>query len=499
MSSSWNNRRSLKNPKDLVKGIQHLRPRGSYDPLPPPGGFPLPASIRKKFSFAPQLSNLSLISLMPDFASSSLDGIELDDSEAKKVRNETPTSVYVHYSLLSLPDTLDVRLPASTLEPSLPELDGVSSAQSERKIVRGNDDTVSIIDYEGARNEQSIPPTQSLRRVRGRESLQKLTPSSPYGGSYSGSQAFSSITGSTKPSSPRTAFTSLDEDICDLSTQSDTDCAIRRPELDQVQWRLVKRLAHDTRNLFQTFFIIDLQLMNAVRVTSHDILPTGLAPDEFIFYDEDLQEIPYKLLTISDDEQQTQHLVFEGDLVINGGTSTHPSHRFIGQIDLTNFLEKELEDNEDVWLAIAYEEMEKSGVPARRGKYGRRSWADPAPAAPHVEAEQVPDVIKALHRDYFVIGFSSTPNPHFSITLLSPSLSARKEINHPGFLDWKKLEERLSKPQPFTTWVQWQTVQLPDKLYCVPMFGPDLVCWLCFLVDSDLPEIWPRLQGNTPE
>lgn len=500
MSSSWNNRRSLKNSKDLVKGIKHLRPRGSYDPLPPPGGFPLPASIRKKFSFAPQLSNLSQISLMPDFASSSLVGIELDDSEAKKVTNETPTSLYVHYSLLSLPDTLDIRLPAATLQPPLPKADGFSSsAKSERQRPRKDDDIVSITEIWETKNQQSIRPAQSLRRVRGRESLQKLTTSSSYGDSYSGSPAFSSVAGSSKPSSPKTAFTSLDEDFCDLTTQTDTDCAIQRPGLDEVQSRLVKRLAHDTPNLFQTFFIIDLQLMNVVRVTSHDILPTGLAPDEVIFYDEDLQEIPYKLLTISDDEQQTQHLVFEGDLVINGGVSTQPSHRFIGQIDLTNFLEKELEDNEDVWLAIAYEEMEKSGVPARRGKYGRRRWADPAPAAPHVEAEQVPDVMKALHRDYFVIGFSSTPNPHFSITLLSPTLSARKEINHPGFLDWKRLEEHLSKPQPFITWVQWQTVQLSDKLYCIPMFGPDLVCWLCFLVDSDLPEIWPRSQDNAPE
>ncbi|KAI4182709.1 MAG: hypothetical protein LQ346_006513 [Caloplaca aetnensis] len=494
MSSSRNTRRSLKNPKDLVKGIQHLRPRGSYDPLPPPGGFPLPASIRKKFSFAPQLANLSQISLMPDFASSSVAlGIELDESEARRVRNETPTSIYIQYSLLGSADTLNVQQGTAVPEPRLHRVDG---AENERERLREDDHAVGMMGSGEIETRQSIRPSRSLRRVRGRDSLQKMTASSSYDESDSGSPVFSSIGGSTEPSSPRRACTPLDQDFSDLNTQNGFDCTLQRPRLDEVQSRLVERLAHDTRNLFQSYFIIDLQLMNAVRVTSHDIIPTGLAPDEVIFYDEDLQEIPYKLLTVSDGEKQTQHMLFEGDLVINGGASTQPRHRFIGQIDLTNFLAREWEANEDVWLAIAYEEMEKSGVP-RRGKYGRRRWADPAPTVPpHVEAELVPEVLKALHRDYFVIGFSSTPAPHFSITLVSPTLAARKEINHPGFLDWNSLEEQLSGPQPFVTRVQWQSVQLPDKLYCIPMFGPDLVCWLCFLVDGDVPEIWPDSQED---
>ncbi|KAL8897759.1 MAG: hypothetical protein Q9207_007042 [Kuettlingeria erythrocarpa] len=494
MSESRISRRSLKHPKDLVKGIQHLRPRGSYDPLPPPGGFPLPASIRKKFSFAPQLSNLSQISLMPDFASSEVGGgIELDNSEAKRVRNETPISLYVQYSLLGAPDDrLNVQQGTAIPETRLSRVDG---AGDERKGLREDGHAVSTMGSGEFETRQSIRASRSLRRVRGRESLLKMTASSSYDESDSESPVFSSNGGSTEPSSPRTVYAPLDDDFSDLSTQDGIECTVQRPKMDEVQSRLVERLAHDTRNLLQSYFIIDLHLMNAVRVTSHDIMPTGLAPDEVIFYDEDLQEIPYKLLTLSDGEQQTQHMLFEGDLLINGGASTQPRHRFVGQIHLTKFLEKELKANEDVWLAIAYEEMLKSGVP-RRGKYGQRRWADPAPAVPHVEAEQVPEVLKALHRDYFVIGFSSTPAPHFSITLVSPTLSARKEINHPGFLDWKGLEEQLSGPQPFITRVQWQSVQLPDKLYCIPMFGPDLVCWLCFLVDGDLPEIWPELQED---
>lgn len=490
MSSSRNSKRHLKNPNDLIKGVQHLRPRGSYDPLPPPGGYPLPASIRKKFSFAPQIPNLSQISLMPDFTSSSLDlGVRLDHSEVKKISRETPTSLYIHYSLLSLPDTLGVQQPLATPRSSLPRINTATRAQIRSKRPQNRADAVSVVDFGNIQNQQpQIQISQSLRRVLGRESLQTLPISTSHGDLYLGSPSVSSVAESSEPSSPRTFLTSWDKDFSDLTTQIGTDCGSQHPGIDAVECRLVKRLANDTPNLLGTFFIIDLQLPgNPIRVTSQDILPTDLAPDEMLFYDDDVMEIPYKLLTMYEGSQKSQHLPFEGDLVVNDCSKMQPTHRFIGQIDLTNFLEKELEDNEDVWLMIAYEEMDKAGI--RRS--GGRPITDPAVAAPHVEAEQIPQVIKSLHRDYLVIGFSSAPKPHFSITLLSPTLSSRKEINHPGFLDWTTLDEHLSTPQPFITWVNWQTVRLPDKLYCIPMFGPGLVCWLCFLVDNDLPEIWP--------
>ncbi|KAI4117568.1 MAG: hypothetical protein LQ338_007522 [Usnochroma carphineum] len=494
MSSSQNSRKLLKNRNNLVDGVQHLRPRGSYDPLPPPGGYPLPASIRKKFSFAPQLPNLSTISLIPDFASSSLgQGIQLDDSEAKRISKETPTSLYVHYSLLSLSETLDVQQPAS-LNHRLPRPDTTILDQTGTNPPPKDDDTFSISSFRDTETwRPPIRPSRSLRRVQGRASLQTINTSSPLSDSDSESPTLSSLTESTEPSSPRTIVTPSDEDRSNLSTQilDSTDCATPRLELDERESRLVKRLAHDCPNLFRTFFIIDLQIPeNLVRVTSHDILPTGLAPDEVLFYDDDLMEIPYKLMTTFNGEQKVQTLPFEGDLVANGGTSSQPTHRFVGQIDLTNFLEKELEENEDVWLMIAYEEMEKAGIRRRGG----RPMTNPASATPHAEAEQVPRVIQSLHYDYFVIGYFSTMS-HFRITLVSPTLSS-KEVNHPGFLDWTRLKSHLSTPERFVTRVHRQAAGLRDKLYCVPMFGPELVCWLCFLVDGDLPEIWPSSQDD---
>ncbi|KAL8653938.1 MAG: hypothetical protein Q9210_001810 [Variospora velana] len=487
MPSSQDPKRLSKNQNDLLKGIQHLRPRGSYDPLPPPGGYPLPASIRRKFSFAPQLSNPSQISLMPDFASCSLDlGIQLDESEAKRSSKNTPTSLYVHYDQLSLPDTPTGQQPALIQKPSLPRID--TSLATLTEGMRLSNDSKS--------QQSQHRHSRRLRRMHGRVSLPRSTGANTQGDQYSTSSSPTCSIESTGSSSPRTSLVSSDQDGGALTTKfrDATDCSSQCTGFDDLEYRLLKRLADEVPNLFGTFFIVDLQLNNWVRVTSHDILPTGLVPNEVLFYDEDLQEIPYKLLTRYNGMERMQTLPFEGDLVAFGGAPSQTRHRFVGQIDLTNFLDKELGENGDIWTMIALEEMEKAGI-RRRG--GRPYPCPHLPlAAPHVEAEQVPELIRSLHRDYFLIGFSSLPKPQFSITFTSPILSSAKEMSLPGFLDWAGLESQFMTPQRFVTRVQWQTRELRDKLYCIPMFGPDLVCWLCFLVHRELPGIWPGFEDE---
>ncbi|KAI4088292.1 MAG: hypothetical protein LQ344_006206 [Seirophora lacunosa] len=493
MASSQNSKRLSKNPNDLVKGIQHLRPRGSYDPLPPPGGYPLPACIRRKFSFAPQLANPSMISLMPDFASSSLQlDIQLDDSEARRISRDTPTSLYVHYSLLSLPDTLISREAALARKPSLLSINSASSTPTESRRLCND------IESQQPQNQHS----RSLRRVRGTESLPRLSVINTQDDSYSTSSSPTCSIDSTESSSPRTSLISSNGDGIALATSLGhhaTDCASQGPGSNEWEHGLLKRLAAEVPNLFATFFIIDLQLENLVRVTSLDILPTSkLAPNEVLFYAEDLMEIPYKLLTTYNGVQRVQTLPFEGDLVPLHGCSSASApqapHRFIGQIDLTAFLDRELGENGDIWLMIALEESEKAGI--------RRSGGRPYPsphlplAAPHVEAERVPELVRSLHRDYFLIGYSRLPEPRFSITFTSPTLSSpscAEELSDPGFLHWAALEGRLMTPRRFVTGVRWRTrCGRREKLYCVPMFGPaDLVCWLCFLVNRELPPVWP--------
>lgn len=297
------------------------------------------------------------------------------------------------------------------------------------------------------------------------------------------SPTLASLTEYSAPSTPRTLLNFSDEEdhsVTDMHIQDSSDPASLYPRFVKKKTWLVERLAQVTPNLLGSFFIVDLQLPDKpVRITSHDMLLAKLAPDEALYLDEANVDIPYKLKIMFNGEQTVRVLPFEGDLVDCQASSIHPSHRFYGQVDLTNFLKEELDDHVDIWLEIAYEEMEKAGIERRKGKRVGHGMQE----TPYTEAEQVPDVIKSLHQDYFVIGVSDTQKPDFSITMVSPTLATSKEIWRPGFLDWSGLGDRLSTPQRFKTRVHWQTPGRKDKVYCVPMFGPELVCWLCFLVD----------------
>ncbi|KAL9596367.1 MAG: hypothetical protein Q9219_005845 [cf. Caloplaca sp. 3 TL-2023] len=474
----------LKNPNGLAEAVDHLRPRGSYDELAPPGGWPLPGYIKRKFSFAPRLPNVSLISLLPDFASSSLDlGIQLDESEAKRVTHDTPISLRVHYSLLSLRDTANGQRSRATPKPSLPKIDTtVTNVTKNRSSPRAQDVVLATV-FEGRSTQQP----RGLRRVHGRECLQMTNPSSPASDLESTDRRLSSFTASSEPSTPNTALDFTDEEDSATDVRKGLAPAIRYNEADL---ELAERLAQAVPNLFGSFFIVDFQLPEKpVRVTSYDMIPDDIAADEALFFDEGKADIPYQLLTVFDGKQMIQTLPFEGDLVDCRALSTAPSHRVFGQIDLTDFLRRELDDDMDIWLEVAYEEMEKAGI-----KPPRPPWCPtfPTTGRGHAQAEQVSRMARSLHRDYFIIGVLDKQQPGFGITLVSPSLVAKsKEMQDPRFLDWYNLEDHLNTPQRFVTRVYWKASKCEERLYCVPMFGPGLACWLCFLVDKELPELWP--------
>ena len=473
------NSKLLKNSNHLKEAVDHLRPRGSYDPLPPPGGFPLPHYIRRKFSFAPQLPNASKISLMPDFASSSLDlGIEIDDSKARGISFDTPISLWVRYSLESLRERNANDRKQASSRPTLPRLD--TSLSSSNKLIRHDGDTTSEHPSYNHGYEQypDLRRSRSIRRSRGQESLRRTSSSSnteselSSNGDTVGLNALSSTT-----ITPRTALGFADDKLHHFTNS------------DEVESRLVKRLAEVIPNLFGSFCIIDLQLPGyPIRVTSHDMLPADLASDEVLFLDSTDMGTPYQLTAMTNGSQKLQILPIVADLVDIHSSSAKPSHLVVGQVDLTEYVSQEQEPDEDVWLAIAYEEMDKAGV---RQTYPRPGFRSPNLVVDDGQAEQGIEIIRSLHRDYFIIGMSDSETKEFGVTMVSPTLQASKEIRGKDLLDFPNLSSRLNTPQRFVTRVKWQTVGQRDKVYCVPMSGPHLVCWLCFLVSNDLPDLWP--------
>ncbi|KAL8678070.1 MAG: hypothetical protein Q9186_005565 [Xanthomendoza sp. 1 TL-2023] len=480
MPNSRSTRTFFKNQDSLKELAHHLRPRGSYDPLPPPGGFPLPAYIRRKFSFAPELSNVSKISLMPDFASSSLDlGIVLDESEAQGISLDTPISLWVHYS----PEVHARRNGVERLQPSakssLPRID---TNLASGNIKYRHHVAVNSARYNN-RNSQHHDTRRphSIRRSHGQGSLRLETPAtarSSLDSEWSSSQRSAMTTPATVPSS-------AGEGMFETGSPGNED-ANHFSTADAAESRLLRRLAETCPNLLGSFCIIDLQLPGyPIRVTSHDMLPVDLAPDEVLFLDQSDMGAPYKIKKASNGKKELQILPIVADLVDIHGTSVRPSHLVVGQIDLTDFLQSMSDLDEDIWLTIAYEEMAKAGI---RRTYRRQD--SPTKSIDAMETEPAIELIRSLHRDYFIIGMSNTDKKEFGITMVSPTLYASKEIRGKDFLNFPRLSSRLNIPQRFVTRVKWQTPGLRDKLYCVPMSGPHLVCWLCFLVDSDLPDLW---------
>ncbi|KAL8815777.1 MAG: hypothetical protein Q9223_005118 [Gallowayella weberi] len=476
-----------KNRGSLNELADHLRPRGSYDPLPPPGGFLLPAYIRRKFSFAPQLPNVSKISLMPDFASSSLDlGIPLDESEARGISFDTPVSLWVHYSPEVHARKNGVERQQKSSRSSLPRIDtnrAIGNIEYQRDVAVNS----ARQECQHSQHSNNRRP-RSIRRSCGQESLRLETASKARSSHDSGCSSLSPYSHRSGMTRPTTIVSFAEEEIdgtaspCD---QGESASASHFSNADEAESRLLGRLAETCPNLLGSFCIIDLQLPgNPIRVTSHDMLPVDLAPDEVLFLDQSDLGAPYKIKIASTGQKELRILPIIADLVDVHGTSARPSHLVVGQIDLTDFIQSA--PDLDVWLTIAYEEMAKAGI---RRTYRVRDT--PTKDNNPRETEQAIDLIRSLHRDYFIIGMSNMDRKEFSITMVSPTLYASKEVRGKYFLDFAKLSSRLNIPQRFVTRVKWQTPGLRDKLYCVPMSGPHLVCWLCFLIDSDLPDIWP--------
>ncbi|KAL8806142.1 MAG: hypothetical protein Q9182_001543 [Xanthomendoza sp. 2 TL-2023] len=488
MPNSRSARTLSKNQDSLKELADHLRPGGSYDPLPPPGGFPLPAYIRRKFSFAPQLPNVSKISLMPDFASSSLDlGIPLDKSEARGISFDTPVSLWVHYSpeVHARKNVIERQQP--DLRSSLPRID---TNPAIGNIEYHLSDAVNIASHEDRHSRHSNHRRpQSIRRSCGQESL-RLETASTARSSQKSECSLSPYPHRSGMATPATIFSSVEEEMYGTASpcdQGESAYATHFSNANAAESRLLRRLAETCPNLLGSFCIIDLQLPGyPIRVTSHDMLPVDLAPDEVLYLDQSDMGAPYKIKTASNGKKELRILPIVADLMDIHASSARPSHLVVGQIDLTDLLQSLPDLDEDVWLTIAYEEMAKAGI---RRTYRVRD--SPTKDAHPRETEQAIELIRSLHRDYFIIGMSNADRKEFGITMVSPTLYASKEVRGKYFLDFAKLSSRLKIPQRFVTRVKWQTPGLRNKLYCVPMSGPHLVCWLCFLVDSDFPDIWP--------
>ncbi|KAI9869712.1 MAG: hypothetical protein M1830_005190, partial [Pleopsidium flavum] len=281
--------------------------------------------------------------------------------------------------------------------------------------------------------------------------------------------------------------------------------------------------AKDMPNLLRSFYINDHQLPgNPINVMSHDLMPPeDLKDGEGLFLDlARFRDESSELLTSqAADGEHEYHLVFAGDLVCQD--TGQARYLLTAQVNVTRLLvphilerissalesnlatysrtESELhrEKNEDPWMpldwfTIAQEEIEKATGNTRNKRFEKEKSRHPLETSSVAGLIQT---IKSLYKDYFVLRPSTTDRGYYEISYISRSLFESGEhidghLTHTRPEIIEEIGRVLAKGNELAVQIRWGLKGVDKWMYCVPMFGPNLNCWICTLVDGDLPNLW---------
>ena len=470
--------------KDSVKRILHI-PREQYVPLPV-GGYPLPNIIKRKFALPPRLPSVNRLSLLPDFTSSLYgekwsEAIRQSTGRATLRQPGTPdpsNELRVRYSIL-IPEE-----PTSSGPPQIPcAIRQIPSRSRTLRRVRRRENLLVLKNRSIARPTTSDIPTLSRTTSFARASEHDDTSSE--------------ITLVAKDLGAEDSKVGA-RPVSNISLDS-VETVIHLPARTQSEQNVLTTVIEYVPHLVDSFCILDLQISGQpIRVTTQDLLPQeSISDGEAFFLDDSALGNPWEVRTNGSGDSQIHHITIEGDLIDSSGALTSSSHRFTGQLDVTNlinFLELEhgseiLDDDFDVWLEIAHEEMDRCGIrrTIRGGCHTNKT------STAFIQKEKAVQGLRNLHKDYFIIGPTGPQVGEYCITHLSPSLSRSM---HQGYsnplelLDAEALADSFNNGERFVAKTISGASGSLKRLYCLPMFGPDLSCWLCFLVDGDLPKLW---------
>lgn len=113
-----------------------------------------------------------------------------------------------------------------------------------------------------------------------------------------------------------------------------------------------------------------------------------------------------------------------------------------------------------------------------------------------VEFHELVKDIRFFHKYCFTLSPAMDGQGFWQITWMSCAIQDRpedvaKSLSHTDTKRLLELSRLLGKKDPMSMKVKWG-VEGKDKLiYCVPMLdGAKLDCWVCFLVDANVPLLW---------
>lgn len=542
MSSRPGRRNSV---KDSIKKIFHI-PTRTYVPLPV-GGYPLPGIIKRRFTLPPRLPTVNHLSTISDFTSSLYgekwwEEIQKSLRQANSCRPRAQNSsdtLRVRYSTLvpeelvssgslQIPCVIHHNTPGKTrtlrrvrghehlvnsrtrsfASPAVSTVSGRTRADSFAQVYELDDSSseTTLVDDDSEAEHLKNGSRPISDASQNSVATIIYMPANGLGAQYSrkGDRPFSDVSIDSveqaiyKPANASRAERLIHaaRPISDASIAS-TETVIYAPQKAEREQNILTAVTEYVPHLFSSFCILDLQIPGyPIRVTTVDLLPQETVSEgEAFFLDDSDLEDPWQFKTTGSGANQTHHIIIQGDLMDTSCALASASHRFTARLDATDLIrlleldhDSDVLDNDyDVWLALAHEEMDRLGI--HRTIRSEPQTSSTTSASTH-QKDKALQVLQNLHKDYFILGPSGDQTGEYCITHISPSLSSSM---YPGrsnplesLFDVEALRGSLNKGERFVARTVSQGPESPKRLYCLPMFGPELTCFLCFLVDGEL-------------
>ena len=246
-----------------------------------------------------------------------------------------------------------------------------------------------------------------------------------------------------------------------------------------------------TRRLLESFVLTDPRVrVGAVYAMTKDLLPEDLSEREVLLFEDDLNIRSTKVISYpGPKEQQSRALLLQRQMV-EWGTGK-PSYSCFAQADVTKLSKfAGIEDpDEDLFLTIACEIMLRL---ADREGYDTR-WLPEIPESYEMYWIRGLEALLAFHELFFILehpelSTSSIRMTHVSKRFLDTEKSYLTGLEFLFHADRFNLAKMMEKKVKFFFDARPDNKGPQQLVCCVPLFGPDIASWICFLVSGPVFE-----------